>query len=176
MKTAFSAFIALLITIGLVIMMAVLVDPSPRAVVERSSPELVLTVGSASYQCDKENQTISDYLAANKLVRAEISEASACSSDDECSLHDFPCIYGGIQAVNSSAIERLRDAIAHVESSSCVVQMCRGVPLEPGIAIEGAQCVRGRCAIATSYINPFPRYDQLYVPPVEAPILLEEVQ
>ncbi len=176
MRTAFSTFLALIVTIGLLTLMAVLVDPSPHAVVDRTPPELVLTVGSAPYECDKENQTISDYLAANKLVRIEISEASACSSDGECSLHSFPCSYGGIQAVNSAAIEELRDAIAHVESSSCVIMVCRGAPLGPGITIEGAQCVRGRCEIATSYINPFPRYDQLYVPPVEAPILLEEVQ
>jgi hypothetical protein len=173
MRTVFSAFISFLVTVCIVMVMALLVDPSPRAAVERSPAELVLTVGSASSQCNKKNQTIGDYLAANEIVRNEFSEASACRSDDECSLHGLPCSYGGIQAVNSSAIEELRDSIAHMEASSFVVIECRGRPLQPGVTIEGAQCIRGRCEIATSYINPFPRYEELYVPPVEGPISLE---
>lgn len=169
MRTGFSAFLALLVTICIVTVMALLIEPAPRPVAERESPALYVRPLPGGYRC--ENPSMGLYREANARLRERIRDAAACRQDKDCDVLEVDCAYGGPQAVNRSTRNELLEAIDTFESESCwVMSISHCGWFRSGRIIEGAQCVQGTCELRVSQVDHRLRYEELYVPPVAEPL------
>jgi hypothetical protein len=172
MRTSLSAFLALLVTIGIVTVMAILVDPPPAPTADRKPPAIFVQPLPDGFLC--KNPTSDMYWEANARLQQQIEDSRQCRLSSDCQVARFNCVYGGPQAVHRSAIADLIRTIETFESNSCfVVSRSHCGWYRSGLVIVGADCARGRCEIVTANINPFPDYEELYVPPVEGAISLE---
>lgn len=140
MRTAFSAFIALIVTLTLFVVMAFWVDPD-----EETEPR-------AEWRSVLKQREFKDEWRAYDVLRAYIETATFCEVDEDCTIHSFGCPMDCWSVVAKDQVEFIENTMDEVTSSTrlgCTYQ-CGGPP-------RGARaiCVAGVCGLGVPQRSAF---------------------
>ncbi|MBY6205497.1 hypothetical protein [Halomonas denitrificans] len=132
MRTAFSAFIALMITLALFVLMASWVVPQTDS---RRYAEWSEEARDREFQRE---------WGRYDAIQQFVDTATACSVDADCTIHAFGCpldCYSVVARDQVELIEEMKDAV-HQETGMGCIYACAGPP-------EGSQaiCVGGECRL-----------------------------
>lgn len=133
MRTALSAFLALIVTLGLFVAMASWVDPDKE------------TELRVEWRSMFEQQEFKNDWKAYDILRAYIDTGTSCEVDEDCTIHSFGCPMDCWSVVAKDQVEFIENTMDEVIMNTglrCSDQ-CRGPP-------RGSQaiCVAGVCGLA----------------------------
>ncbi len=132
MRTALSAFLALVVTLGLFVAMAFWVDPDKE------------TELRAEWRSALKQQELRDEWRAYDILRAYIDTATSCEVDEDCTIHSFGCPMDCWSVVAKGQVEFIENTMDEVimnTSLRCSYQ-CGGPPRD-----ARAICVTGVCGL-----------------------------
>lgn len=133
MRTAFSAFLAVLVTLTLFVIMAFWVDPPTDS---RRYAEW-----SEAAQTRQEAQEWRLYDA----VQLYVDSATACSMDSDCTIQAFGCPLDCFSVVAKDQVERIKDMKSEVSRRTGMgcIYGCAGPPVGARAVCIGGQCRLG---------------------------------